>query len=228
MNKNRLWVVGAVVVMVGLVAGGWLIGIQPQLSAVASANQNRVSVESQNAKNQLLLSKLKKDFEGIADLKKQLDILRAAVPAGADISTFVSELNGLASSHKITVKSISVSDAKPYAPAPLVPASTPGGRPSVMTTNPRITAANFVLIPLQFSVTGNYATVLDFVHDVQTGPRLFFVSTLTTTGSTTAAGVANAAKASKVVIPEKVDATIGGFVYVLLNADDSSKVGPGS
>ena len=225
MNKNKLWVVGAVLVMVALVAGGWLIGIQPQLSAVASADQNRVIVESQNAKNQLLLTKLKRDYEGIVVLKNQLDTLRAAVPAGADISTFVSELNGLASTHKITVKSISVSDAKPYAPAPPVPASTPGGRPSVTTTNPRITSANFVLIPVQFSVTGNYATVLDFVHDVQTGPRLFFVSTFTTTGSTTAAGVANAAKASKVVIPEKVDAAVGGFVYVLLNSGDSPKVG---
>jgi Tfp pilus assembly protein PilO len=228
MNKNKLWVVGAVLIMLALVGGGWLIGIQPQLSAVASANQNRLSVASQNAKNQLLLSKLKKDYEGITALKNQLDTLRAAVPAGADISTFVSELNGLASTHKITVKSISVSDAKPYAPAPPVPASTPGGRPSVTTTNPRITSTNFVLIPLQFSVTGNYATVLDFVHDVQTGPRLFFVSTFTTTGSTTAAGVANSAKASKVVIPEKVDATIGGFVYVLLSAGDFSKVGSGS
>lgn len=228
MNKNKLWVVGAVLVMVALVAGGWLIGIQPQLSAVASANQNRISVASQNAKNQMLLSKLKRDYEGITALKNQLNILRAAVPAGADISTFVSELNGLASTHKIIVKSISVSDAKPYAPAPPVASSTPGGRPSVMTTNPRVTTANFVLIPVQFSVTGNYATVLDFVHDVQTGPRLFFVSTFTTTGSTTAAGVANAAKASKVVIPEKVDATIGGFVYVLLNSGDSLKVGSGS
>ena len=214
--------------MVALAGGGWLIGIQPQLSAVASANQNRVSVASQNAKNQLLLLKLKKDYEGITTLKNQLDTLRAAVPAGADISTFVSELNGLTSTHKITLKSISVSDAKPYAPAPPVAASTPGGRPSVTTTNPRITSANFVLIPVQFSVTGNYATVLDFVHDVQTGPRLFFVSTFTTTGSTTAAGVANAAKASKVVISEKVDAVVGGFVYVLLNAGDSLKVGLGS
>ena len=228
MDKNKLWVVGAVLVMVALAAGGWLIGIQPQLSAVDAANQNRVSVESQNAKNQLLLTKLKRDYEGIVALKNQLDTLRTAVPAGADISTFVSELNGLASTHKITVKSISVSDAKPYAPAPPVPAGTAGGKLSVTTTNPRITAANFVLIPIQFSVNGNYATVLDFVHDVQTGPRLFFVSTLTTTGSTTAAGVANAAKASKVVIPEKVDATIGGFVYVLLHADDSAKVGSGS
>jgi len=124
MNKNKLWVVGSVLVMVALVAGGWLIGIQPQLSAVASADQNRVSVASQNAKNQLLLSKLKKDYEGITALKNQLDTLRAAVPAGADISTFVSELNGLASTHKITVKSISVSDAKPYAPAPPVRAGS--------------------------------------------------------------------------------------------------------
>lgn len=198
--------------MVAIVGGGWLIGIQPQLTIIASANQNRANVEIQNATNEALLARLKKDYQGIDDLKKQLDSLRVAVPADAEMSTFVTELNTLASSHQITVKSITVSDAKPYTPA-----ATPSNGTRQAGTNPKITAANFVVIPVQFSITGTYAKVLDFVHDVQTGPRLFLVATLSSTASVNSPGVATAKKASATT-RGTVDATIGGFVYVLLDS----------
>lgn len=205
MDKKRFWVVSAVFAMVVIVGGGWLIGIAPQLAAVASANQNRASVELANAKNQILLARLKKDYQNIDTLKKELDSLRAAVPASAEISTFVTALNALANSHQITVKSISVNDAKPYTPVAEV-------------TNLKITAANFIIIPVQFSVAGDYVKVLDFVNDVQTGSRLFFLSTLSITGSTTATGAVNREKKSAAATPEKVDSTIGGFLYVLLDS----------
>ena len=205
MDKKRFWVVSAVFAMVVIVGGGWLIGIAPQLAAVASANQNRASVELANAKNQILLTSLKKDYQNIDTLKKELDSLRAAVPASAEISTFVTALNALANSHQITVKSISVNDAKPYTPVAEV-------------TNLKITAANFIIIPVQFSVAGDYVKVLDFVNDVQTGSRLFFLSTLSITGSTTATGAVNREKKSAAATPEKVDSTIGGFLYVLLDS----------
>ena len=205
MDKKRFWVVSAVFAMVVIVGGGWLIGIAPQLAAVATANQNRASVELANAKNQILLARLKKDYQNIDTLKKELESLRAAVPASAEISTFVTALNALANSHQITVKSISVNDAKPYTPVAEV-------------TNLKITAANFIIIPVQFSVAGDYVKVLDFVNDVQTGSRLFFLSTLSITGSTTATGAVNREKKSAAATPEKVDSTIGGFLYVLLDS----------
>ena len=224
MDKNRLWVVGAVLIMVAVIGGGWMIGIQPQLSAVASANQNSANVRIQNAKNQILLTKLKKDYQGIDELKKQLDSLRIAVPADAEMSTFVTELNALAATHQVTVKSISVSDAKPYTSA----VTPSGGKPQAgATTNAKITAANFIIIPVQFAVTGTYAKVLDFVHDVQTGPRLFLVATLSSTSSANSAGVATTKKTSATT-PATVDSTIGGFVYVLLKAGNSTKAGAGN
>jgi Tfp pilus assembly protein PilO len=213
MNKNRLWIIGAVVTIVVIIGGGWIVGIQPQMTAITNADQKRVSVQLQNATNQALLIKLKKDYEGIAALKEQLSILRGAVPSSAQIPTFVTELNTLANSHQVTVKSIAVSDAKPYAPS----VSSSGTGPVVGTTNAKITGTNFVLIPVQLSVSGSYAKVLDFVHQVQTGSRLFFVSTLTSSGSTDTKGTINTKRASA-ASPEQVDATIGGLVYVLLDS----------
>lgn len=217
-DKKKFWVVSSVFAMVVIVGGGWLVGIAPQLAVVATANQNRASVEIKNAANQVLLTRLKKDYQNIDDLKKQLDSLRVTVPASAEISTFVTELNTLANLHQITVKSISVSDAKPYTPVESAPASTPEKAAGATAPNPKITAANFIVIPVQFSVTGDYAKVLNFVHDVQIGPRLFFVSTLSITGSTTATGTVNTGKKPSVTTLEKVDSTIGGFVYVLLDS----------
>lgn len=218
MDKKKFWVAGALFAMVVIVGGGWLIGVAPELAALATANQNRASVELANAKNQTLLIRLKRDYQNIDALKKELDSLRAAVPASAEISTFVTALNALANSRQVTVKSISVNDAKPYTPVAEAPASTPDKAPGAAVTNPKITAANFIVIPVQFSVAGDYAKVLDFVNDVQTGSRLFFVSTLSITGSTTATGAVNREKKSVATTPEKVDSTIGGFLYVLLDS----------
>lgn len=212
MNKNKTWVMGAVLAIVLIIGGGWLVGIRPQMSAIADANQKRATVQLQNATSQALLVKLRKDYEGIDKLNQQLNLLRVAVPSSAQISTFVTELNTLASSHQIIVKSISVSDAKPYSPS----VATTGSAQSA-ATNSKITSANFILIPVQLSVSGPYAKVLDFVHQVQIGSRLFFVSMLSSSGSTDTKGTANA-KRPTAATPEKVDATIGGLVYVLLDS----------
>lgn len=209
MSKNRLWLIGAALIMVVIAGGGWLIGIQPQLSAASLADQTRVNVEAQNAGHEALLIKLKKDYEGIEALKGQLAALRIAVPASAEMPSFVTELNSLAGSHNVTVKSITVADAKPYAPVPAT-----GGGTSNTPANSRINAENFVAIPVQLAVTGPYANVLDFVHDVQTSARLFLVATLSTTGSTHSKGSVSRPTTSG---PDTVDATVGGFVYVLLD-----------
>jgi Tfp pilus assembly protein PilO len=228
MGKNRLWVVGAVTVMAGIIGVGWLVGISPELSAVNSANQDRANVVVQNGANEALLAKLKKDFLGIDAMRAQMATLQVAVPSSAQMSTFVAELNMLAATHQVTVKSISVSDAKPYtaAPTPVAATGTPASKPVVMT-NPKITPANFVVIPIQISVTGIFAKVLDFLHDVQGGPRLFLASTLTSTSSTHSTSGVASVKKTAAVGPTTVDSTIGGFVYVLLDGGKTtSSVAP--
>ncbi len=214
MDKGRIWIAGAVIVIFVLIGGGWLLGIAPQLSIAAAANNDRANAIVSNARNQLVLAKLKSDYQNIDALKNQLLTLREAVPPKADISTFVTELNTLSAANKVTMKSITISDAKPYTPASQT-RSTGSSTASPPQSNPKITTSNFVVVPVQISVTGDYGRILSFVNDVQMGQRLILVSSLTTIGATDAKGVKG--NPSTTGGSQKVDSTLGGFIYVLLN-----------
>ena len=201
MNKGRLWIIGTILSIFVLMGGGWVLGIAPQMAIAASANADRANAVISNQRNQLLLAKLKSDYQNIDALKNQLLALRQAVPPKEDIPSFVTELNTLSAANKVTLKSLMVSDAKPYTPT--------------TQTNRNITSANFVVVPVQITVTGDYGRVLSFVNDVQMGQRLVLVSSLTTTGATNSKGVKGSP--STTAGSQKVDSTIGGFIYVLLS-----------
>lgn len=200
MTRNRTWIWLSALVSFVIFAVGWMVGIQPQLTKISTANQSRDVVVTQNAKDEVLLAQLKNDYQDIDSKRADLVRLRKSVPTQAEISSFVTELNSLANIHDVTVKSITVNDAKPYTP------NTGGTSPqgSEVVTDPRITSSNFIVIPVQFSVAGNYTKVLQFVRSVQTGERLFLISNFGSTGSTKAEATG------------KVDSTVGGYMYVLL------------
>ena len=212
MKSSRVRVIGLSLLLVIVVFAGWLLGIAPQLADASSANANRLSVMNQNTINEAILRKLKEDYAHIDGVRKELSLLKIAVPSSAEISSFVTELNTLANNHKITVRSITVNDARPYTPI-----AAPTGTEKLPTSNSRITPSNFIVIPVQFSVTGDYSSVLDFVHDVQIGPRLFLISNLSSMGATDAKAVAMRGNKSGPNVLQKVDATVGGYVYVLIS-----------
>jgi Tfp pilus assembly protein PilO len=229
-DKNKLWIIGAVIVMAVIAAGGWTLGVQPQLAISASADAQRVTVQAANAASAETLAKLESDYKSLPTLKSQLASLSQSVPTGTEIPAFVDELNALAATDSVTVDGMTVSDAQPYvavtpptataatsatsstatpspsptptpAPTAAAPAPTAGVPP---VTSPLITPANFVSIPVQVTISGSYANVLDFVHGLQTSSRLFLITTLATSASSTTPGL--------------VDGKIGGFVYVLIPA----------
>ena len=228
MDRNRLWIIGAGLAMVAVMVMGWFLGIQPQLSSATTASDNLATTQTQNAASSASIAKLKSDFEGITKLTQDVATLRESVPSSAQISAFVTELDSLAGIHQVEVKSIAISDAKAYTPPVIVaavpaggtspspsptptpsPTATPVSAPAapaapVLVTNPKITAANFVAIPVQLAIKGPYSNVLDFVRGLQTGPRLFLVTTITTKPPADKAAAGS------------VDATVGGLVYVLL------------
>lgn len=229
MDKNKLWMIGAVIVMAVIVAGGWTLGVQPQLAISASANAQRATVQTSNADSEIALAKLERDYKALPSLKSQLASLTRSIPTGTEIPAFVDELNALAATDSVTVDGMTVSDAQPYVavtpptataasttgtsstatpspsptptPAPTAAASPPtAGVPPV--TNPLITPDNFVAIPVQVTISGSYANVLEFVHGLQTSSRLFLITTLSSAASSTTPGL--------------VDGKIGGLVYVLV------------
>ncbi|TFD86478.1 hypothetical protein E3T61_16360 [Cryobacterium lactosi] len=234
MDKNRLWLIGSVLVMVFVLVGGVFLGIQPQLAAAATANEQRVSVEASNAGQAAVLDQLKKDFDDIGTLKAELAPLSASVPSGTMMPAFVKQLDTLAGSTQVTLDGFTVSDATPYAPveapaavvdseagstatptpapAPIDAATVPtAGVPPV--TSAQITAENFASLAVTVTVSGGYANALSFVNGLQTGERLFLVSGLTTTTKAPAVGEASSGL---------VTAVISGLVYVLVPAADAA------
>lgn len=215
MRSGRVRVLALSFLLAVVIVAGWLVGIAPQLADASRATASRAAVLVQNASNESVLRKLKNDYMGIEGIRNQLSVLRVSVPVNADISTFVTELNTLANAYKVTVRSITINDAKPYTPVAPAAANNAAGSTTPPTTNTRITSENFIVIPVQFSVSGDYSSVLEFVHKVQVGARLFLISTLSSTGTTDAKAVSARDMGSNTL--QKVDATVGGYVYVLIN-----------
>lgn len=227
MDKNRLWTIGSVLLIVAVLGLGFLLGVQPQLAAVATANTERAAVDATNAAAEVKLAALKEEFEGIDALNAELAPLVESVPTGANAPELVDQLDALAKGVGVTLTSITVNDAEQYtpveAPAPAPdpeadpseaasadtaavvpePVAPPVGAPPVV--NSLITPGNFAVLQVQVIVKGNYAQVLDYVNGLQTGKRLFLVTTLGTTKNSENDGV--------------VEATIGGLVYAALTPD---------
>ena len=210
MDKNRLWIIGSVLIMVTVVALGWILGIQPQLSAAATATVERLAVEEVNDAHEAALVKLKSDFADIEQLNQELTALSRSVPFGAEVPDYVDQLDALAKASNVTVTGISVADATAYTPvAPVAPVTEPAAPGSTSTstptptpapdpaatpapvplvappgappvTNEKITSRNFASLGVNITITGSYGDVLRFVEGLQNGTRLFLVTGLTT------------------------------------------------
>lgn len=229
MDKTRLWMIGSVIVMVALVALGWVVGIQPQFDQAAAADTQTAQVDQTIAANTAVLDRLKKDSANLPALKKTLASLAASVPTESANAAFMDELNGFAAANGVVISGWAIADGQPYA-APAAPAApvastgssaastatpSPSATPTPAPTStaapvpvagmppvvsPLITAQNFTVVPVSFTVTGGYTNVVAFLHAAQTGQRLFLVDGFSSGPASGGAGV---------------DAKITGYTYVL-------------
>ena len=206
MNKNKLSLVIALVMTVAVLAGGWFLGVQPQLAQAAANGTQQETIDSTNRTNQLELARLAKAADSLSTTKSELATLRASVPATMDTTPFLKALDGYASAAGVVVTTITLGDAAPYeAPAAAAapsdassatpsatssatpsPTSSPSAIPAVPTapaplTDAAITGTDFTVIPVTVAVTGSYDQALAFTKSVQTGERLFLVNRIAAT-----------------------------------------------
>jgi Tfp pilus assembly protein PilO len=216
MNKTRTWVAGAIALALAIVVGGYLVGISPVMDQIAAANAQKTTIQTQNAVSSANLASLKTQFAGIGKLKSKLTALRKSVPELAGASSFLDELTALSATYGVTVTSLTLADASiyvdPTAVAAVPPPAADGSTPAATTTAPTPTAPSvatpgLVLIPVALSVSGAFNNVRDFIGAVQTGSRLFFISS--TSLSIDSTGTASA--------------TLTGDVFSLQGTSDAPK-----
>ena len=178
MQSHRIISGLTILMMVVLVAAGYLLVAQPQLAAASTADQSLTTVNGQIASSQATIAHLKIEKKKLPSLKSQLAKLRQSIPSGAEISAYIDALNALARSTGVAITGIKVDSAVAYTPpvvlAPVAPAAgaaTPSPTPTASaapaapvaptgwapTTDPLITSANFVAIPVTITTIGGVA-----------------------------------------------------------------------
>ena len=233
MDRNRIKMIIAALSGVAVLALGFLLGVQPQLTAASTAADQRISVESQNEGLRATLAQLVAENDKLSTLTTDRDTRRASVPAAADMPALIRQLDEMASQAGVPVTSFTTADAASYevpastaaptteapadaaapaeggdaaAPAPVAPAAP------TTYTDPTITAANFSTIAVTVDIEGSYDQALDFVDRLQKGSRLFLVTTITS--SEPGEGADGEAAA-----PDAQTWTIGGLVFVMQDGD---------
>jgi len=220
MQTHRIISALTVFLMVVLVAAGWFLVAQPQLASAATANTTLAGVQSQSVATQATIKQLIVEQKDLPRLTKDLAALRLSIPAGAESSAYINGLDALAAASGVTITELTLDNPVVYtSPVPAPAAPTAGATPSptptpsaspVTTpaptgwtppTDPRITGANFIAIPVSVTTAGTWSTTLTFLEGLQTGQRLFLITGLNT--ELDQSGV--------------LKATTKGYIYVLLD-----------
>lgn len=190
---NRLWMLGAVIVAIGLAALGYFFGVSPQLSARATAASTLASVQTSNTALAAKVGTLAGESRDLGTLRSHYDALNTALPDSSATSGFVSQLGSAATSSGVTLSNLTISDAAPYAapvaaaaPAPTSSsAATPAPQPTAPAgmppfTSSEVTGSTLAVIPVTVNATGSYANALRFVKAVQNLQRYVLVTGITT------------------------------------------------
>jgi hypothetical protein len=216
-DKNRLGIIGALLAMTVVAVLGFVLGVQPQLVALAAADASLAAAAQRNTEHAADVAALKKQFASLNELRAELVPLQASVPNATELPAFVTQIGALAEASGLNLSGLTVADAQPYTPVDAADATTDAtadaaGAQNSPVTNALITADNFASLAVQITVTGPAGSALDFVNGLQTGSRLFLVTGLRTSATDT---------------PGSVDATISGLIYVLVPMTGDSAVSVG-
>jgi len=232
-DRNRIKMIVAALSGVAVLALGFLLGVQPQLSSASAAAEQRATVETQNESLRATLAQLVSENDQLSTLTADRDTRRASVPDAADMPALIRQLDEMADAAGVPVTSFTAADAVSYempasAAAPVADAATAEGAeptegadasaaapaeaagPTAPTTftDPAVTAANFSTIAVTVDIAGSYDQALDFVDRLQKGPRLFLVTAITSSepeeGDQTAEGQTW---------------TVGGLVFVMQDGE---------
>ena len=196
-SSIRIWGIAAGALVLALLAGGWFLGVQPQLNAAAMTGESASSVEMQNQATRIRLAGLTKAAAKIDTMRADNELLLKAVPSILKPNTFIRRVNEVAALNDVKVLGLSPSDAVAYtSPA----AASAGAGITLAKTDPLITAANFAVVPVTVSVSGGSDDVVQFMHDIQNDERAFSISTVQLT---------------KDASPGGFTAALGGSIYTL-------------
>lgn len=203
MNRQRLWVIGSIILTIAILVFGWFLAISPMLGAATTANSQRAEVDAENVKQEQVLAQLKLDFENIDELRAERAKLELAIPSDESLDLFLDELSSIAGASGVTVVTVAAATPSPFVAREGLAVSLVDG-------------TNLLSLPVTLTVTGSSQQVLDFVSRLQQAERVFVPDALglaVVTGTATTGPDGQPVASSGTVITT----SIAGLAYVLVD-----------
>lgn len=201
MTRTRVWIAGAVVVILTIAGLGWTLGVSPMLAEADAAAQTRSTVETQNTVLAAANEVLREQFENIDELETELAELRTQLPEGPEVESFIDYINEEAIKGGVIVSTIEVVEPSTYGAdgeegAPPAEPTTPpaeGETPAPAAAGQAAAAtqigAMLYSVGITVTVQGSEEQVMAFARGLQDSDRLFFGKSVTfTSGSVSELG----------------------------------------
>ncbi|WP_019137114.1 hypothetical protein [Cellulomonas massiliensis] len=242
-SKATTWVGGAVFVALVLAVLAWFVQIGPTLDQASVAAKAADDAEAHNVVLTRQLTELKKQSLKLDVFKADLRDLQRQVPADAQLSQFLRQVDGFAEDADVFVRAVNASPATAVVPAelPEAPADAPAGDASEPSPSPSPSAEGatptapkstdpadaqipgFVAVPVDITVHGSFEQVKSFVKLVQNGPRPFLLIGMKAEGllPTTQTG-----EGERPIKEGDLEMTVSGYVYTYVDttaADDEDE-----
>ena len=239
-SKTTYWVVGAALLALLVVGGGWMLLIQPQLQAASDTRSEADQVEAQNLVQQDQVDALRVQFENISTFEARLAQMQEQIPTEDELIEFNQTIVDLSIQHGVLVTATTAAGGEPVIPVTPAPApeaapapaddtvveaadsaaeatdeqtETTEGAGAPAPTDPVVDAVEgLISIPVSVSVLGTAENARAFADSLQTTiPRLLLVEKLTST----ALPEADAAEGKPATVLGDVELTISGYIFVL-------------
>lgn len=168
MNQSRLWTIGAVLVIVALIGGTWLLGVSPRLAEAREADSSLQAAVTVNNAHRRTLEELKTEAEHLGDVTKQLDELQTVIPEGPEISSFIAEIEALARQTGVRITDIAFSQPVAYIPPEL-------SDPELIAVSKKVEQNGLYVIPINVIAEGGESALFSFTAALQRGTRMALV-----------------------------------------------------
>jgi len=168
MNQSRLWTIGAVLVIVALIGGTWLIGVSPRLAEAREADGSLQAAQTINSAHRETLADLKAEAEHLGDVTAQLEELQTVIPETPEISRFIAEIEALARLTDVRITAIALNEPVPYVPPEFDDAR-------IAAASNTAAQNGLYVIPINVIAEGSESALLSFTAALQRGTRLVLV-----------------------------------------------------
>ncbi|WP_029145168.1 type 4a pilus biogenesis protein PilO [Microbacterium luticocti] len=163
MDKYRLSLIVIAALAVAILAGGWFLGVQPQLDRISTADAQTASIRQLNDVQQIKNAALRKESEHLDHDKAQLASLQQEIPTSRSQQALINQFDAAAGAAKVTIRTLAFADASTFAPPQQVNAPVPTG-------------GTLVAVPLTMTVDGSRSALESFVANLQRSRRIVTIA----------------------------------------------------